>query len=105
MGAAIALIATDFRYGLLGFDWGFARYASVTATFGCSSFVLLSYPLYRARRWARRVLVVIDACITICCLVFAVHQIMAAHGTSNRLISIGIALCFVTPPAFLLCVL
>jgi hypothetical protein len=78
-------------------------------------FLLLSYPLYTGRDWARRALLFMTVCITAALLVFVVLRFLreshvAVEGRftdkmARQITNTAAAICIITPPFFLIFVL
>jgi hypothetical protein len=85
--------------------------ASVCSVF----FLLLSYPLYIGRDWARRVLLFVAVCVTAALIIFLVLRFLreshvAVEGRftdeiARHITNIATAICIITPAFFLIFVL
>jgi len=85
--------------------------ASVCSVF----FLLLSYPLYTGRDWARRALLFMTVCITATLMLFLMLKFLreshvAAEGRfaekmARQITNTAAAICIITPPFFLIFVL
>jgi hypothetical protein len=106
LGATLFAIASWLSFG---FTWpakSLQSYNDLVGLVGSMFFLALSYPLYRGRNWARRLLLVVCVCVSLSCVVFAARKIATeSHSRLPLLKTIGVAIAFLTPPLFLLCVL